>query len=85
MTGIHIVYCSQSPNLLNKQIKACIEERIVFRVANNNESLGWLDNFSALNLDNGMAVYRGRSYDPKSPKIVSIPFVPDETWDSPIC
>ena len=85
VTGIHIVYCSQSPNLLNKQIKACIEERIVFRVANNNESLGWLDNFSARNLDNGMAVYRGRSYDPKSPKIVRIPFVPDETWDSPIC
>jgi len=83
-TGIHIVYCSQSPNLLNKEIKACFEERVVFRVANNNESLGLLDNFSALGLEQGMAVHRGISYDSKSPKIVKVPFVPDEVWDSPI-
>jgi hypothetical protein len=85
VTGIHIIYCSQSPNLLNKQIKACIEERVVLRVANNNESFGLLDNLSALGLEQGMAVYRGISYDPKSPKIVKVPYVPDEVWDSPIC
>ena len=84
VTHIHIVYCSQSPNLFNRQIKANIEGRIVLRVANNNESLGLLDNFSALNLPEGTAIYRDIPYDPKSPTIVKIPYIPDEIWDFPI-
>ncbi|WP_446878813.1 FtsK/SpoIIIE domain-containing protein [Phormidesmis sp. 146-33] len=84
VTGIHIVYCSQSPDLLTKQIKACIEERVVLRVANETESFGLLGNHAALGLPSGTAVHRGTSYNPKSPTIVRIPYISDEIWEQPI-
>jgi hypothetical protein len=84
VTGIHIVYCSQTPNLFNKQMKACIEEKVILRVASDSESFGLLGNHSAVGLENGMAIYREISYNSKSPKIVKVPYVPDEVWDSPI-
>jgi len=86
VTGIHFVYCSQTPTaeIIDSQTSNNMSERMCFRLVSTVDSRRLVGEDTPCNLPvkpAGRGVYKGSN---GLPEIVATPYVSDEIWEHPV-
>ncbi len=84
VTGIHIIYCSQTPtsDIIDTQTSNNMGEKVIFRINSSTDSNRLLGEPTAASLPvepKGRAIYKGLD---GQPKLVVTPYVPDDIWEN---
>ena len=84
VTGIHIIYCSQTPtsDIIDSQTSNNMGEKVIFRINSSTDSNRLLGEATAASLPvepKGRAIYKGLD---GQPKLVVTPYVPDDIWEN---
>ncbi|CAD0232196.1 conserved hypothetical protein [Planktothrix agardhii] len=84
VTGIHIIYCSQTPtsDIIDSQTSNNMGEKVIFRINSSTDSNRLLGETTAASLPvepKGRAIYKGLD---GQPKLVVTPYVPDDIWEN---
>lgn len=84
VTGIHIIYCSQTPtsDIIDTQTSNNMGEKVIFRINSSTDSNRLLGEPTAASLPvepKGRAIYKGLD---AQPKLVVTPYVPDDIWEN---